>query len=450
MSAYDFDLIVIGAGSGGVRAARTAAGLGKKVAICEQRFYGGTCVNIGCVPKKLFVYAADFAAQFKASAGFGWQGLNPQFNWQTLVENKNKEIARLQSIYEKMLRESGATLIEGHAEITGPRQVSVEGKHYSAERILIATGASPNIPDIPGKQFGMVSDDIFYLDQLPPSMTIVGAGYIGVEFAGILHRLGVKITLIDKYPLILNGFDQEARAFISQQMSHQGINILSERRLVSIKQSHQQLELMLDDGQILATHAVLFATGRRANTHQLGLSALGLACEQDGRIRVNEHYQSNIASIYALGDVANSIQLTPLALADASRWVNLIYSDSAKPAPANIPTAIFSHPEYACVGLTEEQAIQKYGQDLKIFTTQFRPMKHTLSGLSDRVWMKLIVQTSNDLVVGAHMVGDAAAEIIQGLAIAMTAGATKAHFDATLGIHPSTAEEFVTMRQVSR
>ncbi len=450
MSAYDFDLIVIGAGSGGVRAARTAAGLGKKVAICEQRFYGGTCVNIGCVPKKLFVYAADFADQFKAAAGFGWQTLAPQFNWQTLVENKNKEISRLQSIYEKMLRESGATLLQGHAIVTGPQQVTIADQHYSAERILIATGASPNIPDIPGKQYGMVSDDIFYLDQLPPSMTIVGAGYIGVEFAGILHRLGVKITLIDKYPQILNGFDQEARAFISQQMSQQGINIVSEKRLVAIKQSHQQLELALDDGQILVTHAVLFATGRRANTHQLGLSALGLACEQDGRIRVNEHYQSNFASIYALGDVANSVQLTPLALADASRWVNLIYGDNAKSVPAIVPTAIFSHPEYACVGLTEEQAVKQYGQDIKIFTTQFRPMKHTLSGLSDRVWMKLIVQSSSDLVIGAHMVGDAAAEIIQGLAIAMTAGATKAHFDATLGIHPSAAEEFVTMRQATR
>ncbi len=450
MSTHEFDLIVIGAGSGGVRAARTIAGLGKKVAICEQRFAGGTCVNIGCVPKKLFVYAADFAEQFKAAGGFGWHHLSPKFNWQTLVANKNKEIARLQGIYQKLLLDSGATLLEGHAEIISPHQIAIAGKTFSAERILIATGASPVIPDIPGNQYAKVSDDMFYLAELPSSITIVGAGYIGVEFAGILHRLGVNVTIIDKYPLILNGFDQEARAWISQQMLQHGINILSEQRLVSITKTNQGLELDLANEKKLVTDCVLFATGRRANTEKLGLTALGVECEHDGRIRVNHHYQTNIASIYALGDVANSRQLTPLALADANRWVSLVYGDGNKTLPTIVPTAIFSHPEYACVGLTEEQAIQQYGEDIEIFSTQFRPMKHTLSGLPERLWMKLIVQKSSDLVIGAHMIGDSAAEIIQGLAIAMTAGATKAHFDSTLGIHPSAAEEFVTMRQPRR
>jgi len=450
MQAYDFDLLVIGAGSAGVRAARLAAAMGKKVAICEQQFFGGTCVNIGCVPKKLLVYAADFAEQFRAAAGFGWQVSGKQFDWVQLIANKDKEIDRLQAVYQKLLSDSGATIIRGHAQIIAPHQVRVQQQQYSAERILIATGCRPVVPEITGSELGLVSDDMFYLRQLPSSMAIVGAGYIGVEFAGIMSRLGVQVTLIDKYALPLNGFDMEARRFLAEQMQQNGIHLLSQQRLLAVKQQQDELELSLQDGHSVRCQAVLFATGRRPNTEQLGLDAVNVACESDGRIRVNQQFQTNIASIYALGDVANSLQLTPVALADATRWVNLIYGDASKTVPSAMPTAIFSHPEYACVGLSEEQAQQQLGSDIRIFTSQFRPMKHTLTGLSHRVWMKLIVQASSDRVLGAHMIGESAAEIMQGIAVAISAGARKADFDQTLGIHPTAAEEFVTMRQATR
>lgn len=450
MQPFDYDLLVIGAGSAGVRAARTAASLGKTVAICEQQFFGGTCVNIGCVPKKLMVYAADFAEQSRAAKGFGWHVSTQAFDWPSFLANKEKEIARLQAIYRQLLIDSGATVLSGQAQLQGPHEVRIGDHTYRAERIVIATGCTPVVPDIPGSDLGLVSDDMFYLDQLPTSLVIVGAGYIGVEFAGIMSRLGVEVSLMHQYALPLNGFDLEARRFLAEQMQQNGIRLLSEQRVLAIQQQGEALALTLQAGHSLHTQAVLFATGRRANTQYLGLDKLAIACESDGRIRVNSEFQTNVPSIYALGDVANPLQLTPLALSDASRWVNWIYGDRSKTAPSAIPTAIFSHPEYACVGLTEEQALQAYPNDLHIFTSQFRPMKHTLSGLRHRVWIKLIVQASTDRVVGAHMVGESAAEIMQGIAVAMQAGARKADFDQTLGIHPTSAEEFVTLRQVTR
>jgi len=451
MSHDDFDLLVIGAGSGGVRAARTAAALGKRVAIVEQRFWGGTCVNIGCVPKKLLVYAAEFAEQFQASAGFGWQLSAPQLNWQTLIEHKNQEIQRLQNIYAKLLSDSGVITIQGHACLQDAHTVAVGEQHYRAQHILIATGSQAQVPDIAGHQHGMVSDAMFYLKQLPQSIAIIGAGYIGVEFAGILNRLGVKVSLVDKYALPLNGFDQEAREIIAQQMQQHGIQIHQQQRLHQIQAQGQHLELSLNDGQMLKVEAVLFATGRRANTTGLGLEALGIQMETDGRIKTNAHMQTNIANIYAIGDVANSQQLTPVALADAMTLVDHLYGDGSLQARQRItPTAIFSHPEYACVGMTEQQARQNFADDLSIFISAFKPLKHTLSGLSERTWMKLIVQKSTDTVLGAHMVGESAAEIIQGIAIAIQAGAKKADFDSTLGIHPTAAEEFVTMRKATR
>lgn len=451
MSQFEFDLLVIGAGSGGVRAARTAAALGKRVAIVEQRFFGGTCVNIGCVPKKLLVYAADFSEHFEAAAGYGWQVATPKFDWPTLIQHKNQEIQRLQGIYAKLLKDSGVTIIEGHACMQDAHTVKVAERSLQAERILIATGSHAKVPDIAGKELGLISDDMFYLKTLPASIAIIGAGYIGVEFACILQRLGVKVTLIDKYDLPLNGLDEEARKLIAQQMQHQGIQILPQQKLYQIQAIGQQRQLTINQEQQLQVDAVLFATGRSANTSGLGLENIGIALEQDGRIKVNTQMQTNVSNIYAIGDVASNQQLTPVALADAMSLINTLYGDGCLQSRKRLtPTAIFSHPEYACVGVTEAQAKATYGDDLSIFTSAFKPMKHTLTGMAERTWMKLIVQRSTDLVVGAHMVGESAAEIIQGIAVAINAGAKKVDFDSTLGIHPTAAEEFVTMRQATR
>lgn len=446
MTQYDYDLFVIGAGSGGVRAARMAAGLGVRVAIAEDRYLGGTCVNVGCVPKKLFVYASHFREDFSASAGFGWSGIQPEFDWLHLLAQKNLEIERLQGIYEGLIRNSGAILFEGNAQIVDAHTVRVGAQTLSCERILIATGGWPSVPDFPGKEYVVTSNEMFALQQLPRRLTIVGGGYIAVEFAGIMHGLGVETTLCYRGDKILRGFDGDIREFVAVEMQKKGINVLFNTHINAIEKSENGFIAQTEEGQPLQSDLFLYATGRSANTTGLGLEALGVELDNRGAIKVNKHYQTNVSSIYALGDVTDRLNLTPVATAEAMALVNQLYTD--KPTSVdydNIPTAVFCQPNVGTVGLSEAEAKSRHA-DIDIYKSAFTPMKHTLSGLGEKTMMKMVVRRSTDQVLGIHMVGPEAGEIIQGMAIAIRAGATKAVFDSTIGIHPTAAEEFVTMR----
>ncbi len=447
MTHYDVDLFVIGAGSGGVRAARMAADLGVRVAIAENRHLGGTCVNVGCVPKKLFVYASHFREDFAASRGFGWSAQEPKFDWSRLLAQKDREIHRLQTVYGNLLDTSGVQVISGQARIVDEHTVVVEGQRFRCERILIATGAQPFVPDIPGKEFVVTSNEMFALGILPERILIVGGGYIAVEFAGIMHGLGVQTTLCYRGEKFLRGFDDDVRDFVVQEMVKKGIDIRFNTEIKRIEQDADGFLAHTGQDQTIATDLVLYATGRNANTAGLGLGALGVEMDASGTIKVDRHYQTNIPSIYALGDVANQVNLTPVATAEAMAFVNQCYTNQPTPLDyENIPTAVFSQPNIGTVGLTESEARGRYPK-IDIYRSIFTPMKHTLSGLDEKTLMKMVVDRSNDKVLGLHMVGADAAEIIQGMAVAIRAGATKAVFDSTIGIHPTAAEEFVTMRK---
>ena len=447
MTQYDYDLFVIGAGSGGVRAARMAAGLGVRVAIAENRYLGGTCVNVGCVPKKLFVYASHFHEDFMAASGFGWSVKNPEFQWSHLLAQKNNEIERLQGIYEGLLENSGVTLIEGAASLVGAHTVSVGEQQFSCERILVATGSWPSIPDIPGKEHIASSNEMFALSDFPKRILIVGGGYIAVEFAGIMNGLGVETTLCYRGEKLLRGFDEDIREFIAQEMRKKGINILFKTNIKSIKQQNNCFTAVTEQNDELESDLVLYATGRTPNISSLGLEALGVSLKNNGAIKINQQYQTNIPSIYALGDVTDRFTLTPVATAEAMALVNGLYSElSTSVDYDNIPTAVFSQPNIGTVGLSETEARNRH-TDIDIYQSVFTPMKHTLSGLDEKTMMKMVVRQSTDQVVGIHMVGPEAGEIIQGMAVAIRAGATKAVFDSTIGIHPTAAEEFVTMRK---
>lgn len=447
MTHYDYELFVIGAGSGGVRAARMAAGLGVRVAIAENRYLGGTCVNVGCVPKKLFVYASHFREDFNAAAGFGWSGNSPEFDWSHLMAKKNQEIGRLQGVYESLLSNSGVTVIEEQASLVDAHTVRLGEQTVSCERILVATGGWPSIPDIPGKEFVVSSNEMFALEQLPKRIIVVGGGYIAVEFAGIMNGLGVETTLCYRGDKLLRGFDEDIRDFAAEEMGKKGINILLNTQINAIEKNAEGLIAHTNqDQQKLEADLFLYATGRSPNTAGLGLQTLGVELHANGAIKVNEHYQTNIASVFALGDVTHRINLTPVATAEAMALVNELYSGKRTPVDYdNIPTAVFCQPNIGTVGLTEAEAKSRY-TDIDIFKSTFTPMKHTLSGLDEKTMMKMIVRRSTDKVLGIHMVGPDAGEIIQGMAVAIRAGATKAVFDSTIGIHPTAAEEFVTMR----
>ncbi len=447
MTDFDFELFVIGAGSGGVRAARTAAELGVRVAIAENRQLGGTCVNVGCVPKKLFVYASHFREDFEAANGFGWAASSPDFDWHRLLSQKDRELKRLHGIYGSLLDKSGAMLIEGRATLLDAHTVQVGETRYRSKRILIATGGKPFIPDFPGNEHVVDSDDMFTLDKLPEQILIVGGGYIAVEFAGIMHGLGVNTTLCYRGEQILRGFDNDVRAFAAQEMRKKGIDILLNTNIQSVARTESGYKAHTDRNQNIEADLVLYATGRRPNTTGLGLSELGVALTENGAIVVDHRYQSNIPSIYALGDVTGGLNLTPVATAEAMALVYNLYTD--KPTSVdyeNIPTAVFSQPNIGTVGLTESEAKERYS-DIELYKSVFTPMKHTLSGLDEKTMMKMIVRKSTDRVLGIHMVGPEAGEIIQGMAVAIRAGATKTVFDSTIGIHPTAAEEFVTMRK---
>jgi glutathione reductase (NADPH) len=446
---YDFDLFVIGAGSGGVRGARIAAGLGARVAVCETGRLGGTCVNVGCVPKKLFMYGSRYRAEAQDAAGFGWDFPEPSFSWSRLIHNKNREIHRLNGIYKRMLDNAGVQIITGRGTIAGPHAVVVDGKIYTAERILIATGGQPFVPPIPGKELGITSDDIFFLDELPKRITVVGGGYIGVEFACIMRGYGCEVRLVHRNSLLLNkGFDDDVTLFLSDEMTRQGIEINLGCTVSSLaKNDDGSLTVSLDDAYTYETDVVLFATGRRPNSGDLGLDTVATETTSWGAIVVDEYNQTGEPSIYACGDVIDRVALTPVALAEGMQIARNLYGDGEPKAVdyALIPTAVFSHPNIAMVGLTEPQARAK-GLDVDIYLSKFRAMKHTMTGREEKTLMKLVVERGTGVVLGCHMCGPDAGEIIQGFAVALKAGATKAVFDSTIGIHPTAAEEFVTMR----
>ena len=450
MAVYDYDLFVIGAGSGGVRSARMAAGKGVRVAIAEDRYLGGTCVNVGCVPKKLYVYASQFSESFAGATGFGWTNSQASFDWPTLVANKDKEISRLQTVYDGLLQKSGVTVINGRASLIDAHTVTVNGQHYTAERIIVATGGWPFVPEIEGKQHIITSNEIFNLAALPKRIIIVGGGYIAVEFAGILNGLGVKVKLFERNTKILRGFDEDVRDFLMQEMVKKGVDLHVNSSVVGIEKRSDTFIAKANTGEMIETDLIMYATGRVPNSHNIGLDTVGVITDEVGAIKVNDDYQTNVPSIYALGDVTNRVNLTPVATSEGMALINKLYS--ANPSSVdydNIPTAVFSQPNIATVGLTEQKARAQYGDDIDIYKTSFKAMKNTLSGIDERTFMKMVVVRSTDKVVGMHMVGAEAGEIIQGFAVAMKAGATKAVFDSTIGIHPTAAEEFVTMRTPS-
>ncbi|QXI08784.1 glutathione-disulfide reductase [Pseudomonas tensinigenes] len=446
--AYDFDLYVIGAGSGGVRAARFAAGFGAKVAVAESRYLGGTCVNVGCVPKKLLVYGAHFAEDFEQASGFGWSLGEANFDWATLIANKDREINRLNGIYRNLLVNSGVTLHEAHAKIVGPQEVEVNGERFTAKNILIATGGWPQIPEIPGREHAIGSNEAFFLKELPKRVLVVGGGYIAVEFAGIFHGLGANTTLLYRGDLFLRGFDGSVRKHLQEELTKRGLDLQFNADIARIdKQADGSLKATLKDGRVLEADCVFYATGRRPMLDNLGLENTDVQLTDKGFIKVDEQYQTSEPSILALGDVIGRVQLTPVALAEGMAVARRLFKpEQYRPVDYKmIPTAVFSLPNIGTVGLTEEEA-REAGHDVVIFESRFRPMKLTLTECQEKTLMKLVVDGKTDKVLGCHMVGPDAGEIVQGLAIALKAGATKRDFDDTIGVHPTAAEEFVTMR----
>ena len=446
--AYDFDLFVIGAGSGGVRAARFAAGYGARVAVAESRYLGGTCVNVGCVPKKLLVYGAHYAEDIHEAKGYGWTIDGARFDWASLIANKDREIQRLNGIYKNLLTDSGVTLLQAHARLVDPHTVEVDGKHYSAEHILIATGGWPFVPDIPGREHAITSNEAFYLDELPRRVLVVGGGYIAVEFASIFHGCGADTTLLYRGELFLRGFDGSLRDHLKDELIKKGLDLQFNADITRIdKQADGTLLATLEDGRTLEADCIFYATGRRPMLDGLGLENVDVALDKRGFIAIDDQFRTTTPSILAIGDVIGRIQLTPVALAEGMAVARQLFRpDEYRPVDYhNIATAVFSLPNMATVGLTEEQAREK-GHKVVLFESRFRPMKQTMTDSLERSLMKLVVDADTDKVLGCHMAGPEAGEIIQGLAVALKAGATKRIFDDTVGIHPTAAEEFVTMR----
>ncbi|HKI75406.1 MAG TPA: glutathione-disulfide reductase [Pseudomonadales bacterium] len=447
MTQYDFDLFVIGVGSGGVRAARMSATWGARVASAEDRFMGGTCVNVGCIPKKLFVYASHFAEDFRDAKGFGWDVGAPEFNWATLLANKNTEISRLNGIYRGLLDNAGVTHFDGRARIVDAHHVSINDKVVSTERILVATGGWPTVPEFPGNEHVITSNEAFFLEGLPRRILIVGGGYIAVEFAGIFEGLGVETALSYRGPMLLRGFDVDIRKTVSEEMAKKGIDLHFNTVVSHITPTDDGYEVQFEDGNKLMTDLVLYATGRSPAVHDLGLENVNVATRDNGAIIIDDQFRTSEPSIFALGDVTDRMQLTPVAIAEAMAFArNQFLGKTESMDYKGIPTAIFCQPTAATVGLTEEEAREAFSH-VDIYRSTFRALKHTVSGSDERTMVKLIVDRDTDRVLGVHMVGPEAGEIIQGMAVALKAGATKAIFDATVGIHPTTAEEFVTMRE---
>ncbi len=451
MDAFDADLFVIGGGSGGVRAARMAGQRGVRVALAEASDLGGTCVNVGCIPKKLYSYAAHFAEAFEESHGFGWEGPAPTLDWNLLKTNRAREITRLNGIYLQLLTGAGVQLHRGFARLLDAHTVEVNGKRVTAKNILIATGGTPHVPAMVGREHVVTSNDMFDLNPFPQRLLVVGAGYIACEFASIFNGLGSQVTQLHRGAALLTGFDEDIRNFIATEMAKTGVDLRLNTQVAEIVRTPQGLEVSLHNGERLIADAVLYATGRVPNTAGLGLDAAGVALNDKGAIVVNARYQTSVPSVFAVGDVTARVQLTPVALGEAMVVVDDLFGPPAGKAARQmgydfIPTAVFTHPNIGTVGFTEAQAREKFGK-VTIFRSEFKALKHTLSGSSERTLMKLIVDEATDRVVGVHMVGPDAGEIVQGFAVALKAAATKALFDSTIGIHPTAAEEFVTMRE---
>ena len=445
---YDFDLFVIGAGSGGVRAARFAAGYGARVAVAESRYLGGTCVNVGCVPKKLLVYGAHFAEDFEQAQSFGWSMGKANFDWTTLITNKNREIERLNGIYRNLLVNSGVTLLEGHAKILDEHSVELGGNRFSAKHILIATGGWPQIPEVPGHEHAIGSNEVFFLPQLPKRVLVIGGGYIAVEFASIFNGLGAQTSLLYRGELFLRGFDSAVRKHLQEELTKRGVDLQFNSDIARIdKQADGSLHATLKDGRRIETDCIFYATGRRPMLDNLGLENTHVALDDRGFIKVDEQYQTSTPSILAVGDVIGRVQLTPVALAEGMAVARRLFKpDEYREVDYRmIPTAVFSLPNIGTVGLSEEQAKEE-GYSVSVYESRFRPMKLTLTDSQERTLMKLVVDAKTDRVIGCHMVGPEAGEIVQGLAVAIKAGATKQIFDDTIGVHPTAAEEFVTMR----
>jgi glutathione reductase (NADPH) len=451
MQDFDFDLFVIGGGSGGVRAARMAAQRGARVALAEAGAMGGTCVNVGCIPKKLYSYAAHYAEAFEESHGFGWVGQAPVFDWDILKTNRAREISRLNGIYDQMLDKAGVTILRGWARLVGTHQVQVNQQTYSAKNILIATGGKPTLADLPGGEHVLSSDGIFDLSPFPKRLLVVGGGYIACEFTSIFNGLGSQVTQLYRGPQVLRGFDDDVRHFIASEMRKAGVDLRLDADVAAISRNADGLQVQLQSGENVTVDAVLYAIGREPNVADLGLQAAGVAVSDKGAILVDGDYQSSVPSIYALGDVTDRVQLTPVALGEAMVLVDHLLGPASGKKKRDmsydfIPTAVFTHPNIGTVGYSEAEARAKFAK-VSVYRSDFRALKHTLSGSSERTLMKLLVDDASDRVVGLHMVGPDAGEIVQGFAVAMKAGATKAVFDSTIGIHPTAAEEFVTMRE---
>lgn len=464
---FDFDLFIIGAGSGGVRAARFSSNHGAKVAICELPFHpissetiggvGGTCVIRGCVPKKILVYGASYGGDLEDARNFGWElSENIDFNWKKLLQKKTDEINRLNGIYKRLLSNAGVKLFEGEGKIAGPHEVEVtqlDGTKlsYSAKHILIATGSRAQRPNIPGQELGITSDEALSLEEFPKRVVILGGGYIAVEFASIWRGMGANVNLVFRKELPLRGFDDEMRAVVARNLEGRGMNLHPRTNLTQLIKTEDGIKVTTDHGEELIADVVLFATGRAPNSKRLNLEKAGVEVDKTGAIVVNEYSCTNIPSIWAVGDVTNRMNLTPVALMEASHFANTVFGGKTqKPDYRDIPYAVFSIPPLSVVGLSEEEAVEQTNGDLLVFTSTFNPMKNTISGRQEKTVMKIVVDAQTDKVLGASMCGPDAPEIVQGIAIALKCGATKAQFDSTVGIHPSAAEEFVTMRSVTR
>ena len=446
MPRYDFDLFTIGAGSGGVAGTRRAGAYGARTAICEELRIGGTCVLRGCVPKKLLVYGSQFAEAFADAPGFGWTVPEATHDWAALIAAKDKEIGRLSDIYVRMLNNAKVEIFEARGIVVDPHTVEVGGKRYTAENIMIAVGGWPETPQLPGIEHVISSNEALDLPERPRRIVIVGGGYIAVEFAGIFNGFGSEVVEIIRQPELLRGFDEDVRLYLGEEMRVRGVDIRGGTQIAQIDKTGAGYTVTTTSGGKIETDCVMYATGRAPNTKGLGLSELGVEMDKNGAVKVDEWQRTSVKSIYAVGDVTDRINLTPVAIAESRAIAETLYNNNPiRMDHADVPSAVFSQPPIGTVGLTEDRARQQYGE-VDIYQTRFKPMKNTLSGRDERTFMKLVVDAKSDRVVGCHMLGPDAPEIIQGLAIAVKCGATKKQFDATIGIHPSAAEEFVTMR----
>jgi len=440
---YDFDLYTIGGGSGGVRASRMSAGLGARVAIAESSRFGGTCVNVGCIPKKLFSYAAHFREDFALAQSFGWSIGEPRFDWPTLVANKDREIARLNGVYERMLAEAGVAIHRGRAVVRDAHAVEVNGKVYTARHILVATGGWPYVPAIVGREHAITSNEAFFLEQLPKRALVVGGGYVAVEFASIFNGLGVATTLAYRGAHLLRGFDAELGRHLGEEMSKKGVRVWLQANPIRVEADRT---VQFADDTRERFDLVMFATGRKPNVEGLGLEQAGVQLNDDGAVQVDAYSRSSVESIFAIGDVTDRLNLTPVATAEGMWLAKTLFGGEPTPIDhENVPTAVFADPNLASVGLSEETARERFGR-IDVYRSRFRGLKYTLGERTDQTFLKLVVDQASQRVLGAHMVGPEAGEILQGIAIAVKLGATKAQFDATIGIHPTAAEEFVTMR----